>query len=77
MHYQTYDGKWHSQGYDYLYRLEVTGRMNNAAKNTTYVILCNESIAFDQAWKAFGFSSNSEDYFDPEDALIVGYRAFS
>ena len=77
MHYQTIDGKWHSEGYDYLYRLEVTGRMNNAAKNTTYVILCNENITFDQAWKAAGFSSNTEDYFDLEEAMIVGYRHFS
>ena len=51
--------------------------MNNAAKNTTYIVLCNESITFDQAWKAFGFSSNTEDYFATEDALIVGYRNFS
>ena len=76
-HYQTTDGMWHVQGYDYLYRLEVTGRMNNAAKNTTYVILCNEEISFDQAWKASGLSSNTEDYFDPADAMIVGYRTFS
>ena len=76
-HYQIADGKWHSEGRDYLYRLEVTGRMNNAVKNTTYVILCNEEISFDQAWKASGFSSNTEDYFDPADALIVGYRSFS
>ncbi len=77
IHYQTIDGMWHSEGRDYLYRLEITGRMNNAAKNTTYIVLCNESITFDQAWKASGFSSNSEDYFDPADALIVGYRSFS
>ena len=77
MHYQTIDGIWHSEGYNYAYRLEVTGRMNNAATNTTYIVLCNESITFDQAWKASGFSSNSEDYFDPKDAIIVGYRSFS
>ena len=77
MHYQTIDGIWHCEEYDYKYRLEVTGRLNNAAKNTTYIVLCNESITFDQAWKAAGFSSNSEDYFDPADAVIVGYRHFS
>ena len=77
MHYLTYDGIWHCEGYDYKYQLEVTGRMNNAATNTTYIVLCNESITFDQAWKASGFSSNSEDYFDPKDAIIVGYRSFS
>ena len=77
MHYLTYDGIWHCEGYDYKYQLEVTGRMNNAATNTTYIVLCNESITFDQAWKAAGFSSNLEDYFDPADAVIVGYRHFS
>ncbi len=77
-HYQLADGKWHSEGYEYAYRLEVTGRMNNAAKNTTYIVLSNsKDITFDQTWLAAGFSSNSEDYFDPKDAIIVGYRHFS
>lgn len=76
-HYKAYD-LWRAGGYTYKYRLEVTGRMHNAAKNTTYVILSNtEDITFDMAWKAAGYSSNSEDYFDPEDAMIVGSRLFA
>lgn len=46
--------------------------MHNAAKDSTFVILSNRNdITFDMAWKAFGYSSNSEDYFKPEDAVFV------
>jgi hypothetical protein len=51
--------------------------MHNAAKNSTYIVLSNtEDITFDMAWKAAGYSSNSEDYFDPQVAMIVGSRLF-
>ena len=71
-HYQLSDSSWKTDEYNYKYKLEIKGRMNNAAKDSTYVILSNDdSITFDQAWKAFGFSSNSEDYFKPEDAVFV------
>ena len=71
------DGLWVSRGYGYMYRLEITGRMHNAAKNTTYIVLSNsKDITFDQTWKASGFSSNMDDYFHPEDAVIVGHRLF-
>ena len=47
--------------------------MNNAAKDSTFVILSNNAdITFDMAWKASGLSSNIDDYFKPEDAIIVG-----
>lgn len=73
-HYQLSDGSWKTDEYNYKYKLELTGRMNNAAKDSTYIILSNnDDITFDQAWKAFGFSSNSEDYFKPEDAIIVAF----
>lgn len=76
-HYQYLD-LWRAGGYTYKYRLEITGRMHNAAKNTTYIVLSNtKDITFDMAWKAAGYSSNSEDYFDPEVAMIVGSRLFS
>ena len=74
-HYYNTEKKWCANGYTYKYRLEITGRMHNAAKDSTYIILSNtEDITFDQAWKAFGFSSLSTDYFKPEDAMIVGYK---
>ena len=66
------DGTWQADGHSYKYRLEITGRMSNAVKDSTFVYLSNiEEISFEQAWKAAGLSSNSEDYFDPEEAVLV------
>lgn len=68
------DGTWECEGYSYKYRLEITGRMHSAAKDSTFVYLSNmEEITFDQAWKAAGLSSNSEDYFTPEEAVLVDW----
>ena len=71
-HYLLSDSTWKTDEYSYKYKLELTGRLNNAAKDSTYVVLSNtDDITFDMAWKASGLSSNSEDYFKPEDAIIV------
>lgn len=78
LHYKATDGTWSCEGYTYKYRLEITGRMNNAAKNTTYIVLSNsKDINFDQTWKASGLSSLMSDYFEPKDAVIVGHKLFS
>lgn len=62
----------------YIHRLEITGRLGGAAKNTTYLVLANrKDITFDEAWRASGLSSDTADYFDPKDAVIVGYKLFS
>lgn len=62
----------------YAHRLEITGRLGGAAKNTTYLVLANrEDITFDETWRASGLSSNTDDYFDPKDAVIVGYKLFT
>jgi hypothetical protein len=46
--------------------------MPNAAASTTFVYLSNiESITYEQAWKASGLSSNTEDYFSVEEAVLV------
>ena len=56
----------------YKYRLEIHGRMPNAAVDSSFVYLSNfEGITFDQAYKAAGISSNSDDYFSPEKAVLV------
>ena len=71
-HYQLSDGSWKTDDYNYKYKLVLKGRLNNAVKDSTYEILSNsDDITFDMAWKASGLSSNSEDYFEPEDAIIV------
>ena len=74
-HYQMSDDTWRTDEQTYQYRLEITGRMNNAAKDSTFVFLSNiEEITFDQAWKASGLSSNMDDYFDIEDAKFVAMK---
>ena len=78
MHYVNKDKKWCANGHTYLFRLEITGRMNNSEKNTTYIVLSNNrNITFEQTWKASGLSSLSTDYFKPEEAVIVGHKLFS
>ena len=78
LHYETVNGEWSCEGYTYRYRLEISGRMPNAAKNSSYIVLSNtEDITFEQTVRASGISSNLADYFDPAAAVIVGYRLFS
>ena len=71
-YYQMTDGSWMCEGYSYAYRLEVGGRMPNAAKDSTFTYLSNiEEITFEQAYKAAGTSSYSGDYFSPDEAVLV------
>lgn len=73
---QNADGTWVCDGNTYKYKLEITGRMPNASCDSTFVYLSNsEDITLEQAWKAAGFSSNLNDYFDVEDAVLVGMSA--
>ena len=66
------DGTWMCDGYTYQYRLEIKGRMPDAAADTCFVYLSNiEEISFEQAYMAAGLSSNQEDYFSPGEAVLV------
>lgn len=74
-YYEMSDGTWKTDNYTYQYRLEITGRMSGAAKDSTYVFLSNKKdITFEQAWKASGLSSSMDDYFQEEDAKLVGMK---
>ena len=74
-YYEMSDGTWRTDDHIYQYRLEITGRLNNAIKDSTYVYLSNtEDITFEQAWKASGLSSNMKDYFKAEDARLVAMK---
>ncbi len=74
-YYEMSDGTWKADEYTYKYRLEITGRMPNAVKDSTYVFLSNiEDISFHKAMMASGLSSNLEDYFDVEDAMFVALK---
>ena len=72
---QNADGSWVCEGRTYSFRLEISGRMHNAAVDFTFVYLSNKmDITFEQAWKAAGLSSNMNDYFDVEEAVLVEMR---
>ena len=74
-YYELSDGSWECDGHIYKYRLEISGRMPGAAVDSTFVYLSNvENISFEQAWKAAGLSSNTEDYFDVDEAILVEMR---
>ena len=71
-YYEMTDGTWMCDNHLYKYRHEITGRMPNAAVDSSFVYLSNiEEITFDQAYRAAGVSSNSDDYFSPETAMLV------
>ncbi len=74
-YYEMSDGTWKTDDYTYQYRVEVTGKMNNAAKDSMFVFLSNtKDITFDQAWKASGLSSNTDDYFKEEETKLVAVK---
>ena len=71
-YYKMSDNTWKCGDQVYQHHFEISGRMPNAAEDSTFVYLSNlESITFEQAWKAAGLSSNMNDYFDPKDAVLV------
>lgn len=68
---QNKDGTWTADGYIYKYRLELTGQLPNAALDSCYTVLTNDSdITFERVAKSL-FSSNSEDILDRETARLV------
>ncbi|MBE6764228.1 MAG: immunogenic protein [Ruminococcaceae bacterium] len=71
-YFEMSDGTWQCNGYTYQYRLEIRGRMPNAVRDSYYVYLSNiEEISFQKAMMASGLSSNMNDYFSPETAVLV------
>ena len=71
-YYEMSDGTWRYDEYTYKYRLEISGRMPNAAKDSTFVYLSNiEEISFERAYMAAGLSSNTNDYFSVDEAVLV------
>ena len=71
-YYEMTDGTWTCDDHVYKYRLEIHGRMPNAAEDSSFVFLSNiAEITFEQAYKAAGISSDSEDYFSPETAVLA------
>ncbi len=51
------DGTWQCDGHIYKYRLEISGRLSNAVKDSTYIYLSNiEDITFEQLGKHLGLA---------------------
>ena len=74
-YYELSDGTYMAENIVYRYKLEITGRMHGAAKDSTFVYLSNvENISFERAWRAAGLGSNTEDYFAPEEAVLVEWN---
>lgn len=71
---QMSDGTWECEGQIYKYRLEIWGVIPYASTDSTFTYLSNmESISFEQAYLAAGVSSDLNDYFAPEDAVLVDW----
>lgn len=74
-YYKMSDGTWKCNDLSYKYRFEISRRMPNAVKDSTFVYLSNlEEITFEQARLAAGLSSNSGAYFSPDDAVLVEWH---
>ena len=74
-YYELCDGSWECDGHIYKYKLEISGRIPNAAVDSTFVYLSNqESISFEQAYLASGISSDMNDYFSVEEAVLVDMK---
>ena len=72
IYYELSNGSWECEGHTYKYKLEIGGRMPNAAVDSTFIYLSNkETISLEQAYLAAGISSNMNDYFAVEDAVLV------
>jgi len=70
-YYKMADGTWGTEEHRYLYKLELTGRMHNAVKDSTFVCLSNsEDISFSEVSKSM-ISSNMDDRLDRKEVVIV------
>ena len=71
---QMNDGTWECDGYAYKYRLEIDGTLTGTVVGSTFVYLSNtENIQFEEAWMISALSSNIDDYFAVEDAVLVDW----
>lgn len=75
-YYEMDDGTWVCNELVYQSRLEIEGRMPNASCDSVFVYLSNlpEEITFQEACLAAGVSSDFDDYFSAEEAVLVEMR---
>ncbi|MDE7207410.1 MAG: hypothetical protein K2N90_09710 [Lachnospiraceae bacterium] len=73
-YYEMEDGTWKCEGKTYSLRLELSGRMPNAVKDSGYVVLTdNAELTFDDVTKSM-ISSSSEDSKIMEGSVLVELR---
>ena len=73
-YYEMNDGTWKCEDTIYKYRLELSGRIPNAVKDSYYVILTNnDELTFTDVWKS-QLSSSLEDAKVMEDSVVVEMR---
>ncbi len=73
-YYEMSSGTWKTDEHEYKYRLILEGRMPNAARDSTFVVLSNRNdISFEQAYKSL-ISSSTNDFFDAEQTVIVAMK---
>lgn len=65
------DGTWTCNGRTYQYKIELTGREKNAARDGYYIVLTNNpAVTYDEVSWSF-FSSRLEDTLKPEETVII------
>ena len=58
-------------GYVIMFLMHIELRLKEDC-DTVYVYLSNKSeMSFEEAWKASGLSSNTDDYYSIEEAVLV------
>ena len=73
-YYEMEDGTWKCDGKTYSLRLELSGRMPNAVKDSSYVVLTdNAELTFDDVTKSM-ISSYLEDSKIMEGSVLVELR---
>lgn len=71
-YYEMSDGTWKTDTHTYKYCLELSGEVPGTDSVRAFTVLSNrEDLTFDDALWATGISSDSSDYFAPEEARIV------
>lgn len=70
-YYEMKDGSWKCDDVSYKYRLELTGRLPNAARDSSYVVLTdNKDLTFEEVSKSL-YSSLLKDSEIMQGSVIV------
>lgn len=73
-YYELNDGTWRCDSTSYQFRLELSGKMPNAAQESCYIVLTdNENLTFEEVSKS-QYSSQIEDSKIMEHSVIVEMR---